>query len=147
MKERIGIGIGGVSILAIFVVLSLTALAALSFVTAQADLRLAEKTAAAQEQYYAADAAAEQQVADIIRAASGNAAWEEAIKSDGLNVVRKAGSAEVGFVQKVDENRSILAAIELRLDAQGVPTGEWTRISWQTKAQEPQSKETMNLLK
>lgn len=147
MKERIGIGIGGVSILAIFVVLSLTALAALSFVTAQADLRLAEKTAMAQEQYYAADAAAERQVADIVRTATGNAAWEADLAGNGLTIVRGVGSAEVGFVQKVDENRSLLAAIELQLNAQGVPTGEWARISWQTKAQEPQSKEMMNLLK
>lgn len=147
MRERIGIGIGGVSILAIFVVLALTALASLSFVTAQADYRLASKTAVSQQQYYEADTAAEQRVAEVIQLAAGNVAWEDALTKSGATVSKGSGTAEIGFAQKVDENRSIMATIVLRLDAQGVPTGEWTRTGWQTKAREPQEEETINLLK
>ena len=47
MKEKqvgSGIGAGGISILAIFVVLCLATLAALSLVSARADQNLAEKT-------------------------------------------------------------------------------------------------------
>lgn len=147
MRERIGIGIGGVSILAIFVVLALTALASLSFVTAQADYRLASKTAVSQQQYYEADTAAEQRVAEVITLAAGNAAWEDALTKSGATVNKGNGTAEISFAQEIDENRSIMATIVLRLDAQGVPTGEWTRTGWQTKAREPQEEETINLLK
>ena len=128
-------------------VLSLTALAALSFVSAQADYRLAEKTAVSQKRYYAADAAAEQRVADILKAAADGGAWESELLAGGATVQRKDGAAEVGFTQEIDENRWISAVIELRLDAQGRPTGAWTRTSWQTKAREPEDEETFNLLK
>lgn len=147
MKERIGIGIGGVSILAIFVVLSLTALAALSFVTAQADYRLAEKTAVSQKRYYEADAAAEQRVADILKTAADGGAWESELLASGASVQKEDGAAEVSFTQEIDGNRWISAVIELQLDAQGRPTGAWARTSWQTKAREPEDEETFNLLK
>ncbi|MDR1962006.1 MAG: hypothetical protein LBQ16_06960 [Gracilibacteraceae bacterium] len=60
-----GLSVGGSSILVIFVVLSLTIFAALSFMSAQADLRLAEKQAQAAREYYAADSAATERLAEI----------------------------------------------------------------------------------
>ena len=61
-----GIGVGGTSILAIFVVLCLVTLASLSLVSAQADYGLAKKTAEAAQEYYAADAQAERQLACLL---------------------------------------------------------------------------------
>ena len=55
MKEKqigSGMGAGGISILAIFVVLCLATLAALSLVSARADRNLAEKNAQASVEYY-----------------------------------------------------------------------------------------------
>ena len=65
----VGIGIGGVSILAVFVILCLTTFAALSLTSAQAGLTLAQKTAQAARSYYDADLAAEQRLAQLAAAA------------------------------------------------------------------------------
>ncbi|MDR1070387.1 MAG: hypothetical protein LBL37_06375 [Gracilibacteraceae bacterium] len=60
-----GLSVGGSSILVIFVVLSLTIFAALSFMSARADLRLAEKQAQSALEYYAADSAATRTLAAV----------------------------------------------------------------------------------
>lgn len=52
-----GVSVGSSSILVIFVVLALTAFAALSLTTAGSDLRLTQRVARATQEYYAADAA------------------------------------------------------------------------------------------
>jgi hypothetical protein len=58
-QKRIGgLSVGSSSILVVFVALSLTIFAALSFMSARADLRLAEKQAQSTLEYYAADEAA-----------------------------------------------------------------------------------------
>ena len=68
MDNRRGgaLGMGSVSILAIFVVLCLTTLAALSLVGAHADYTLAQKNARASASYYAADASAEGKLQEIL---------------------------------------------------------------------------------
>ena len=65
-----GIGVGGTSILAIFVVLCLVTLASLSLVSAQADYGLAKKTAEAAQEYYAC----------LLYTSSNNAGMEEAVE-------------------------------------------------------------------
>lgn len=60
MKRGRFAGIGASSVLMIFVVLFLTTFGLLSLVSAQADLRLTRRTAAAAEAYYRADAKAEE---------------------------------------------------------------------------------------
>lgn len=62
---KVGIGIGGPSIIMIFVVLSLTTLGALSLVTAKSDWALTEKTADSVARYYAADGEVEELLASI----------------------------------------------------------------------------------
>lgn len=66
MKRKLkpGVGIGGPSIIMIFVILCLTTLAALALMTANADWKLMQKTAAAAEQFYAADNEAEEILAE-----------------------------------------------------------------------------------
>ena len=59
-KLNMSIGIGGPSIIMIFVVLCLTTLAALSLMTANADWKLTLKTAEAITDYYVADNEAEE---------------------------------------------------------------------------------------
>lgn len=61
-----GISVGSSSILVIFVVLALTAFAALSMTTAGSDLRLTRRVARATQEYYAADAQAVEH-ADALR--------------------------------------------------------------------------------
>lgn len=62
-KFKIGIGLGGPSILMIFVVLCLTTLSTLSLVTANGDWALTQKTTEAVTNYYAADGEAEETIA------------------------------------------------------------------------------------
>ncbi len=64
-KQSTGINIGGSSILVIFVLLCLTTFATLSMVSANADYKLALKSAEALEKYYAADAVAEEVLAQV----------------------------------------------------------------------------------
>lgn len=58
------VGIGGPSIIMIFVVLCLTTLSALSLMTANADRELTNKVAASVQYFYAADNKAEDALAD-----------------------------------------------------------------------------------
>jgi hypothetical protein len=58
-KIQMGVSIGGPTIIMIFVVLCLTTLGTLSLVTANADLKLSEKTAIKTISYYEADSLGE----------------------------------------------------------------------------------------
>ena len=62
-----GLGVGGSSILVIFVLLSLTTFAALAMVSASAGYRMANRVVAASDAYYAADSHAEEILAVISR--------------------------------------------------------------------------------
>lgn len=59
-KLKMGVGIGGPSIIMIFVVLCLTTLGALSLMTVHADWKLTQKAADAVTGYYSADNEAEE---------------------------------------------------------------------------------------
>lgn len=130
------IGIGGVSILAVFVILCLTTLAALAFTSAQADYRLAQKAALSQQQYYEADTRCEYAVADILALAKGNADFEADLAGKGYTVVKGENSAVVTFAVGVSENRNLYAQINLALNQDGVPTGTWEAESWKTQFEE-----------
>lgn len=60
-----GLGVGSSSILMMFIVLALTTFAILSLISANAELRLAQQSAAAIREYYEADCAAEETLAQI----------------------------------------------------------------------------------
>lgn len=62
---ELGAHIGSASVVMIFAVLCLTIFAALSFVTANAEYRLANKTAESAEAYYTADSEAEERCVQI----------------------------------------------------------------------------------
>lgn len=58
MKSSKGVGVGSASVIVIFVLLCLACFGVLSFVSARADLRLAQQTAQAMTSYYEADSRA-----------------------------------------------------------------------------------------
>ena len=64
-KSTTGLNVGGSSILVIFVLLCLTTFATLSMVSANADYKLSQRTAVATQEYYAADALAQDVRAEI----------------------------------------------------------------------------------
>lgn len=122
-------GMGGASILAIFVLLCLMTFVALSVVSAQADYRLTQKTAWAAKAYYAADAAAEERVEAVLSAAREEG-WVEALAGYELTVGSTA--ATVAFCVPVDENKTLEVELELALDGAGTFAGEWRRVRWQS---------------
>ncbi len=136
-------GTGGVSILAIFVVLCLTTLAALSLVSAQADSSLAEKASLSTEQYYAADAGAEEKLAEIVGIANGGGDWQATLAGMGYVIEEADGAVVVSFDENINDAKELKVEIEIGIGSDGEPTGEWKRLHWQTQAlplvEEPQA--------
>jgi hypothetical protein len=142
-EGNVGAGTGGVSILAIFVVLCLTALAALSLVSAQADSSLAEKASVSTEQYYQADASAEEKLAEIIGITQGGGDWQAVLAGMGYAVEQADGAVVVGFDERINDAKELKVKIEIGIGSDGEPTGGWKRLRWQTQAlplaEEPQT--------
>ncbi len=135
-KAGVGIGIGGISMLAIFVVLCLTTLAVLSLVSARADLTLTEKTALSSEEYYAADAEAEARLAGLLDTIEGGGNWYEYAQSEGFGVFSRGGAAIVAFTEPIGQSKELYVEIELEMSAAGAATGRWSRAAWQTRLAE-----------
>ncbi|WP_066685145.1 hypothetical protein [Christensenella intestinihominis] len=152
MKDRgaqgvhVGIGIGGVSILAVFVILCLTAFAALALTSAQADRTFAEKTAQAARAYYAADTAAEQRLAALAEAA-GAPGFEAVLEGGGYTAEAVDGGILVSFTEPVDDTRELHVQVLFGLGPDGAPTGKWERVLWRTQALPyPEETQAANLL-
>ncbi|MEA4854071.1 MAG: hypothetical protein VB082_07330 [Christensenella sp.] len=147
--NRNGIGIGGVSILAVFVVLCLTTLAVLSLVSARADYALTQKVADATTNYYAADSKAQEKLAYVLQQAQENPQWQEELAAQGYEVsAGKEGGVTVVFTQPVDENRILYANILLSLDKTGNFDGTWDTKVWKTKlTEEKEYTGQLNVLK
>ena len=95
-----GIGVGGSSILAVFVVLCLTTFATLSLVSANADLRLSRKSAESVSAYYTADAGAQAllaQLDELARQTAGDPASFErqALELEGVSGCIRSDAALV----------------------------------------------------
>ncbi len=130
---NVGTGTGGISILAIFVVLCLTTLAALSLVSAQADYSLAERTINASAQYYKADARAQERLAEIVTQAQKDAEWEATLRNGGYEVTPSSGGVVVRFEEPISDIKYLFIEIKLALDAGGRPNGEWSILNWQSR--------------
>ena len=70
-SHRRSIRTGGITLMAVFLVLCLTVFGVLSLASAQADARLCEKNAAQVKAYYEADAKAEEELRNLWRALRG----------------------------------------------------------------------------
>ncbi len=151
MKEKqigAGIGAGGISILAIFVVLCLATLAALSLVSANADRNLAEKNAQASVEYYQADARAEEILQKVLMTVQSEPDWEDSLKADGVSVEYQENTAVASYQVPINDSKSLFVQISLALSEKGTFTGEWDRMRWQTQVEEETASdgETLNLL-
>lgn len=126
-KISTGVNVGGSSILVIFILLCLTTFATLSMVSANADLRLTEKSAAAVNQYYAADFLAEHKLGEIdghlqIEQAKGLPANEylDACKQslsalDGVEVEQvDLGTLSVKYDVPVSENQKLAVTLTVQ---------------------------------
>ncbi len=135
-KSGVGIGIGGISMLAIFVVLCMTTLAVLSLVSARADYALTEKTALASKQYYSADAKAEEKLAALLEVVEDGGDWYGYAQSEGFEVFSRRGAAIVAYTAPISEGKELYIEAELAVNAAGSATGQWNRTVWQTRVVE-----------
>ena len=118
-KERYGInlGVGSTSLLAIFVILCLIAFGALSFATAKADVKLAEKTAAVVTFYYDAENEAEEILFSLANSVKTGTLEDTLAANDGA-YQSVAGGFAVVFEVPIDDKKA------LRYEATIAPSGE-----------------------
>lgn len=124
-KSTMGMSVGACSILAIFVLLSLTTFATLSLLSSNADYKLTKKVAQANSDYVAADAQAQQKLAEIdgllIETKNANSQADEyfsTVKSrlpevEGVTVREENSRYYVNFQQPVGEAQQLQVTLEL----------------------------------
>lgn len=120
MDERKSVSppaVGGVSLLVVFAVLCLTVFALLSLSTVRADARLADTSAQAISDYYAADCAAQEILA---RLRSGETPPEVTAQPEGSAGVRYAYACPISDTQELQ--------VEVLLDGEG----GYTVLRWQS---------------
>lgn len=115
--------LGGSSLLVIFAVLALTVFALLSLSTVQADVRLADASAQAVRDHYAADCKAQEVLARI---RSGGPVPE------GVEVQSQGGYAVLRYTVPISDTQELRVEIGQHADLscevlrwQAVPAGEW----------------------
>jgi hypothetical protein len=126
-KGAFGTTMGVTSIIAILVILVLIVFAALSITTAKADLNLSERTAAATSEYYVADSAAEERLAEVAEAARGGAGWQDRLGS-GYSVSEEGGAVMVTYDVPVDDGRAMYVRLKVAAD------GGVSRELWQVRS-------------
>lgn len=146
MKQRsrpnnAGLGVGMVSILIVFVILCLTTFATLSLVSARADLRLTNRAADSLREYYAADSAAQEQLAqlDALLEQSG-ADWQQLVEDSGVLCELSDTAATLRYQVAVNERKQLLVALTLPLSDNGLPDGPLAICEWRV---EPVSSEAL----
>lgn len=130
-KERFSPpAVGGISLLVVFAVLCLTVFALLALTTVQADVRLADASAQAVEDYYAADCRAQEILA---RVRNGET-------PENVEMERVDGVTSVRYACPISETQ------ELQVEARVNWDGSYTILRWQAVAtQEWESDESLNL--
>ena len=115
--------VGGISLLVVFAVLCLTVFALLSLTTVQADVRLADASAQAAADYYAADLEAQ-----TILARLRNGERPEGVTFTGSGLLRAEYTCRISDAQKLQVS-VILQGISGREYVierwQAVPSAEW----------------------
>jgi hypothetical protein len=115
---------GVASIIAILVILVLIVFAALSIITAKADLNLSKKTADMTSEYYKADSAAEDKIAEVAAAARAGAGWQDRLGAE-YTVTDDGGDTIVAYETPMGEGKAL--SVRLRVTA----AGDVSRELWQ----------------
>ena len=101
-RQKAGLGVGGSSLLMVFIIVCLTTFATLSLVSANADDKLSIKTAETVSAYYDADGRAAERVQAI--EALVQAGQSEQIAAQGLAETTAAGYA---FTEAINDRQSL----------------------------------------
>ena len=128
--SRSGLGVGGATILAVFVALCLTTFAVLSLLSARADLNLSRKAADAAAAYYAADSQGQALLGRLAQkaAAAGSAdrfLLDAAGESTALD---QQGGAVLSWSLPVDETTTLDCTVDF---APALTGGRPSVLRWQ----------------
>ena len=106
-KRSAGIHVGSASIIMIFAVLCLTVFSTLSYVTANQEQKLAEKSARAIEQYYAADWQCEAYYEEIYKLLKAGVAASELPQYLDVEVTETGTAAFIDYAVDIDERQQL----------------------------------------
>ena len=121
-KLKMSVGIGGPSIIMIFVILCLTTLSALSLMTANADWKLTKKTAQAVMNYYSADNEAEEILA------SGDASLKSGRPLDTDSFTIRVSETQ-DLIMKLESDGVHYSVLSRKL----VPRSQWDYDQYKTE--------------
>ncbi len=117
-----GIGTGYLSLMMIFVMLCLTMLAALSLSAAESGKKFSERSAEYTKEYYAADLAAKEKLAEIDAAVSGYDDYSDFMLlaeldgMEGVEYIQTPTGLEVSFLTAINERQSISLKVKFSRD-------------------------------
>ena len=121
-RQKAGLGVGGSSLLMVFIIVCLTTFATLSLVSANADDKLSIKTAETISAYYDADSRAVERLQAIdALLASGQA---EQITAQELAEATETGYA---FTESISDRQSL--AVTLTVRSQGCTVASWRVVN------------------
>lgn len=121
-KLKMSVGIGGPSIIMIFVILCLTTLGVLSLMTANADWKLTKKTAEAVTDYYTADNEAE----EILASADASLQAGRSLDTD-IFSIRVSGTQNL--IMELESNGIHYSVLSRKL----VPVSQWDYDQYKTE--------------
>lgn len=134
-SQRVGMGVGYVSVMLVFAVICLTIFAVLSFKAALSNDLFNERSGEFLKQYYAADASAKKllsKINDCAFEAKGSPFFEDEFEEiigdiDGVDTKRSLDGVSVSYSIKINERQNL--AVELLFDDEG----RYTINRWQSQ--------------
>lgn len=143
-KQTGGINVGTSSILVTFVLLCLVTFAALSFLSANSDYRLSKQAAERTTRFYAADALAEEKLADIesrlkevLASVSSEDDYYDSIPSafegDDFLQVNTEDTTTISYEIPVSDSQNLQVLLSVRYPA-GDDAALFDILKWQTKS-------------
>ncbi len=127
-KRSAGVHVGSASIIMIFAVLCLTVFSTLSYVTADQERRLAEKSALAMQQYYAADWQCEEKYEQILALLKTGASMNEIARELDVQVKLQNDGYRINYAVDIDAYQQLEVQLLARTD------GTLYTEQWCTKA-------------
>ena len=126
-RRSVGINVGSASIVMIFAVLCLTVFSTLSFVTANHERKLAEKSALAVQQYYEADWQCEELYQQIIQCLQSGGGIEQ-LEALGVQVEEADGVQYVNYAADIDAEQQLQVCLASWPDG-SVQTKQWKVVA------------------
>lgn len=127
-----GMSVGSSSILAIFVILTLTTFSMLTLLTANADLKLSQKVATSTIEFYEADALAEEELSKIDTIAGTHSDPIPALKAAGYEVEIQEKSYLVSYILPINDVKQLYVQLRYEYDAEKI-AGNYDIIAWQVQ--------------